>query len=239
MKTKIWISSTVVVMMVVLALSVSCSKNVRGSGVAATEMRSMEPFTKIYAAGSGTLVLTIADEYSVRVESEKNLLPHLSTAVINGQLTIQPLEAITPTKPIVYYVSLKKLEELHLSGAFDVLNESPLHFDKLKVDIAGVCRLKLDHISGNLLEVSLLGASSMRVKGVVVRQRVDLSGAAEYEALELPSDEAEVQISGAGESSLDVKNRLKVDITGAGLVRYKGSPTISSDISGAGTIERL
>lgn len=236
---KIWTVLSVICLLFMMAVSVSCSKTVRGSGESASEVRRMEPFTRVYAAGNGTIVLIESDEHSVRVESEKNLLPLLSTAVINGQLTIQPLEPIASTKPIVYYISLKKLEEIHLSGTFDALSESPLRFDTLFVDISGASRLKFDQVEGHALDVALSGASSMHVKGSVNKQKIELSGAADYEASQLVSDEVDIRISGAGDASLHVNNLLKVDISGTGLVRYQGTPTISSDVSGAGSIEKL
>lgn len=218
---------------------VACYRSERGSGESASEFRQMEPFNKIYADGAATIVLIQSDQHSVRVESERNLLPLLSTAVINGQLTIQPLKEILPTKPIVYFVSFNKLEELHIAGAFDVLNETPLRFERFKVDISGLCRLKFDKLDGKLLDIKLTGASMMDVKGTVDSQNICLEGTSNYIAVDLVSKEADIQISGTGDAGLNVKNSLKIDISGTGEVIYQGSPVVSSDISGTGTVRKM
>ena len=68
---------------------------------------------------------------------------------------------------------------------------------------------------------------------------VNISGSSSINALELKSKSVDANISGVGELSVDVIEKLDTNISGAGEVKYTGTPRINQRISGSGSISQI
>ena len=75
---------------------------VKGSGVAASETRAMASFEAIEATGVGKLKVRIADNESVRVSADDNILPLIKTEVRNGVLVLSTKGATQSKTDIIY-----------------------------------------------------------------------------------------------------------------------------------------
>ena len=62
--------------------------------------------------------------------------------------------------------------------------------------------------------------------------------AGSYQASKLASEEAVIEVSGAGKAVVNATNSLEVDISGAGAVEYLGDPKVKQSISGIGKVRR-
>jgi hypothetical protein len=65
-----------------------------------------------------------------------------------------------------------------------------------------------------------------------------LSGAGDFDAYDLISRNAEIDLSGAGSARVYATEDLDVSISGAGSVRYRGEPSVHKSISGLGSLKR-
>ncbi len=84
------------------------------------------------------------------------------------------------------------------------------------------------------------GASKIKLTGTAVDVNMDLSGASDIFAFDMPAENYDIEISGAGNAQLTVNKRIRAEISGAGSVKYKGSPTeIDQSVSGAGSIKKV
>jgi len=69
---------------------------------------------------------------------------------------------------------------------------------------------------------------------------LDVSGAVDFFAFDLPADNYLISISGAGKAEITVNKSLDVDISGAASVRYRGNPERNiQDISGSGSVKKV
>src|SRR5207247_11476060 len=102
----------------------------------------------------------------------------------------------------------------------------------------GVCSLKAADCQRTRLRLEGSRAIKPDVAGKVQRQHVDLSGAGSFQASKLDSDEAVIEVSGAGKAVVNAANSLEVDISGAGAVEYLGDPKVKQSISGIGKVKR-
>jgi hypothetical protein len=82
------------------------------------------------------------------------------------------------------------------------------------------------------------GSGIVTVSGQASRQTVSISGVGRYVAPDLASQQAVIDISGAGSSAVKVSDHLKVTVSGAGKVTYTGTPSLEQDISGAGSVSK-
>ncbi len=88
------------------------------------------------------------------------------------------------------------------------------------------------------LAIAASGAVKAEIAGRAIDQRIAISGAGDYRAAGLASDNARVSVSGAGKVIVNAAKTLKVSISGAGSVDYLGDPKVTQDISGMGRVKR-
>jgi hypothetical protein len=204
-----------------------------------TEDRGLTGFNRILLGGVGHLTLEPGDQESVRVEASPDLLPYVRTEVKEGKLHIRLKNRwlgpqLVSTEPINYYVTFRELNGIEVSGAGKVTG-SRLVADHLDLSISGAGKAKLEVTVGEL-KTRISGAGSLRLSGQAARQELTISGAGKYSAAELSSQEGRVAISGAGKSTVNVSDKLAVQISGCGSVRYLGEPELEKSVSGVGKV---
>jgi hypothetical protein len=203
-----------------LAISlVACDHGggLKGSGALKTETRNVSGFTQITLASMGDVTLSQTGTESLTIEAEDNLLPHLTTTVSGGRLTLDTDGSLQPTKPIHYTIGVKDITGLDVAGAGNVTG-TQLHTSAIVV-----------HVSG---------AGDVTLSGQADRQEVDLSGAGDYAAAKLATKTAKVVVGGAGNATVQVNDALDVTVSGAGNVDYSGDPKVTKHIDGAGSVRK-
>src|SRR5262249_49244847 len=89
-----------------------------GSGVAATQTRSLPPFTGVDLAGANNVIVKVGARQSVTVHADDNLLGRVTTHVRSGRLVIGTSPGnLTAKTPMFVEVSLRSLDGLTLHGA--------------------------------------------------------------------------------------------------------------------------
>ena len=213
----------IVILSLVLILIAACSafssaETIRGSGGVVSETRAVSGFHGILVAGIGELVIEQGETEALEIEAEDNLMEYLTSRVENGILVLATRDnvTLTPTRSIVYRVTVQEIDSLEISGAANVT-------------AAG---LSLSH-----LDTTVSGTANITLAGTVDDQTITFAGAGSYNAPDFISQEAVITLSGMGSAVLNVEDALDVTISGAGTVRYLGDPaTITQDITGAGQL---
>ncbi len=211
----------------------------------ASEQRSVEDFQKIDINGSAEVMLVQGSAPSVVIETTADA--PVSTHVRNGTLVIDTQETRHgwrrlfnrgPRASPKITVTFRELTDLEASGSVKV-RAAGIRTPSLHVDISGAGNLDLAAIETERLYVEGAGTMKATLAGHAREQRVEISGAGNYQALQLASDEARVEVSGAGNVVVSVVKSLRVDISGAGAVSYAGNPSVQKSISGMGNVRQL
>jgi hypothetical protein len=214
-----------------------------GSGDVVVESRSVPEFDRVALKGCGEVFLTQGDRGSISVEVDDNLLPYITTEVVQGELILSFTEeikdrVIEPTAGIRFNVGFKELEAVNIYGA-GVIKASSLDVDQFEVNLYGAGDITLRDVFAEKLEVLVPGAGKVEIHGRVQEQEVLLSGVGSYEGQNLESEIAKVALRGLGGARLWVTEFLNVEISGAGGVSYYGSPTVTQQITGLGSLNHL
>jgi hypothetical protein len=215
---------------------------VQGSGHVVTETRQVSDFTRVELLGSGEVVLTQGDEEALQVEAEDNLLGHIRTEVRGHTLYLslnngEVPEILQPTRPIKYYVSLKAVEGLAVSGSGDI-SAGNVTADSLDLSINGSGNISIDTLAAKTLKSTIRGSGKCEVRGgTAADQAVDISGSGNYAGGKLEGETGSVQITGSGAATVRVKATLEARISGSGDVYYYGTPRVTEHITGSGNIQ--
>jgi hypothetical protein len=168
--------------------------------------------------GFGTLEITVGGASSVSVTADDNLIQYLKTEVAGGTL------AVSFTGP-------KDVSDTHIR----ITVSSPA-LDR--IDVAGAAEVELKGAAGPKLALAVEGAARLNAVGAVDVLDVTIEGAGQARLYELHAREAHVRIDGAGLADVDVKDKLRAEISGVGRIRYRGDPEVVKDINGIGMVSR-
>jgi hypothetical protein len=205
-----------------VTIKIGHKNGVKGSGVSATETRTMTQFSGVDLTGVGKLILKVGEGsgYSVKVTADDNLLALIETQVKGDTLTIglKDSVSISNSSSFVYEVTAPKIEKLETSGAA-AIEGSGFNGGKLLLDVSGV--------------------GSVKLNGRVEEFRADLSGAGSLNSTGLVANDVKVDLSGVGSADVRADQRIRANVSGLGSITWEGSATdVKTDVSGLGSVRK-
>jgi hypothetical protein len=218
---------------------VGLCEGINGNGQVIKQERAISPFKSVSVSGSFEVVLIQGDQEALVIEADENLMEFITAEVNGNELVIGTEKNLRNYEELKVYITFKEIGSLDLSGAVDLYGEQRLKFNDLSIDASGATEitLELEAVSMTLI---LSGASEITFSGYCQELNVESSGASEMNAENLETDTTSLEISGAGELSVFVNDRLDVEVSGAASVRYKGNPeSVNQVSSGAGSIRKI
>lgn len=220
----------------------SCRRNfISGYGAVASEHRTIDAFNTIVieAPVHVSIKVIAGTPPALEIKGYKNLLSYIETKVRNGKLYIKVADGviINTDENINMYISSSALNQLDVSGTANAEIEGNVNNQLFKLKVADAGDVLINNISTQKLDVHMSGAANLAVEsGIVHAATYRLSEAANIKAYGLNCDDAEINVSGAGNIHLRTAQRLIAHISGAGNVSYKGHPQVSLTTSGAGIL---
>jgi hypothetical protein len=255
---------SIILFAVVLAISLQGCVGytvVRGSGRVSEQDRRVSGFDEVALTGQGTLHIAVGRRESLRIEAEHNLLRDLEAEVHGDRLRIgvQNGVLLRNTRPIHYYLTVKELDALALSGSGKIIAPSleassfaatisgsgEIEMDDLEAEdvrfrISGSGALHVDSLKADALDVDISSSGDVDIAGgEVAEQAITISGSGKYVAKRLDSESASARISGSGAATIQVSEALDARISGSGDVRYVGRPAVETDVTGSGDVRHI
>jgi hypothetical protein len=224
---------------------IGCSKlasavleSYNGDGTIVKDARTVTAFHAVEFDGGYEIVLTQGPTTDVRIETDKNLLEHITTEVKDGKLIVESHGNLNPTKSITVYITSPDYSAIEVDGAGHVTATTPIKSNDLALGISGSGHYELElHV--NQLKSEIAGSGTLDLKGDAANHRIDISGSGKILAKDLHSDSTNIDIAGSGNTHLNVAKYLAASISGSGNVRYSGAVTdVHSNIEGSGNVER-
>jgi len=223
-------------------------------------------FTRLAHYGIGNIILTQGDQPGLRIEASEEMRQRVRTEIKGDTLEIHFDQdwwdwlgwIFSWNWRIDYYLTMSEIKSLSLHGAgnlkADMVKAADLELsqggagnieidavvaDNLTLITSGAGNVKINslHVSG--LEATQKSVGNIELTGQAARQNVTLSGAGNYNASRLESQQAAVRLSGVGNASLWATQSLDVKLSGAGSVEYRGSPTLTRSVSGLGSVRNI
>ncbi|HEX9388816.1 MAG TPA: DUF2807 domain-containing protein [Anaerolineales bacterium] len=194
----------------------------RGSGNVISQTREVSGFEAVSVAYPAQVLIKQGNAESLKIEADDNLLPNLKTQVKNGTLEIfykrENGKHVNPTKTVKITIVVKDLKN---------------------VDFTSAGELTVENLKTDALDVSLSGAGSSTASGTADDLNLTISGFGDFKGADLHSQDARVDISGAGSATVWVDNDLNAQISGAGSISYYGSASVTKQVSGVGGVNHI
>lgn len=206
-----------------------------------TEARRVTPFTQIVFTGGGKINIMQGNEYSLTIEASQSNLNDIKTEINGDRLVIKhttPRLYNWSDHETTYTITVVDLTSFKMEGGADI-KANDLTLESLALDFSGGASIDLLNLEVDTLTVKLAGGVDFETSGTAGVQDVNISGAANYQAEDLRSENVKLEISGAGNAKVWAIQTLDLVASGVYSVDYYGNPVVVQDLSGVGSIESL
>ena len=195
----------------------SSTNVVQGSGVEATQSRTVPAFGSVELAGSNDVTISVGDKQSVQVYADDNLIDRVTTAVNGATLVIGDKPgSYTTDSPMRVEVSVPSLSELTLSGSGTIT-------------VSGV--------EGKRFTVTIPGSGVVRASGTTERLDAAISGSGQAELGGLEASAVRAVVSGSGQIIVTATKSLDASVPGSGSIVYGGNPSdVHKSVTGSGEV---
>lgn len=216
---------------------------IKGNGKIITDTRSTSDYDAIKISGSFNVDLVSGKEGKITIKGEENLVSAIKVEVEDNTLKIYVERGfnIRPSmgKRIEVTVPFEKISEVSLSGSGDVSTKNLIKNDQFTVKLAGSGNFNLDVESTNL-ELNLSGSGNINLKGNSDNLTTKLAGSGNIDSTNLKAKNANVNVSGSGNSRINCNESLTARIAGSGDIKYTGNPEKRDvKVSGSGNISKV
>ncbi len=189
-----------------------------GSGIFASEERDVRDFHGIVASGVGRIEVRHGATESLRVSTDDNILPILTSRVENGLLVLGADRPFQNTHDVLFEVTVRELDRLTLGGV-------------LGVEISG--------LDSERFEAEIGGVSVVKIAGRADHQELAVAGVSRYDARDLASRTVAIDISGPSSAVVRVSDALTGSCLGGARLEYIGNPSVDVTVGPASSVRRL
>ncbi len=213
-------------------------KTVYGNGKVVSEERTPMQASGVRVSTGIDVYLTQGDKLNLVVEADENLHDYIITEVKNGILDVYTDANIRGAELKRVYVTLKTINSVSTSSAGDLIGESPVETDDLKISASSAGDIKLE-VYANNIDANISSSGDVTLTGEAGFMETDLSSAGDLNAYNLKVKEADVSVSSAGGADIYVIEKLTARASSAGSINYRGNPkNVNAHSSSAGGIHR-
>ena len=192
------------------------SSGVKGSGVRATQVRTLPAFTAVDLAGSNNVTVHVGDTQTVTVHGDDNLIRYVTTTVQGGTLAVGQSRDFSTTSPMSVVITVPALDAATLSGA----------------GVLTVTGVAADHFT-----VRAPGSGVLVVTGTATTLDATLSGTGDVRLDGLAAHDATASVPGTGRLLVNASHSLDATVSGVGSILYTGNPTdVTKSVTGTGSI---
>ena len=241
MKTRLLVLIAILALIATSACNVvaNIGNGVRPSGTTITEERQVSDFDSVSLSGAGDLIIEQGDTEGLTIETDDNLMQHITSEVRSGRLELGYEDGIRilGLNKVVFHLKVKDLTSIDISGLGKVTMDG-LQASSLDLNASGSGQFNIKNIQTTNLVANAGGFGLFNLSGEADTATVNISGSGNFDGGDLKTQNTTVNINGAGNATLWAEDTLNVMISGGGLVRYYGSPEVTQSISGAGSINQ-
>lgn len=213
-------------------------KTVYGNNKVVTKERNAEHFTGIRVSSGIDVYLKQGNNEALSVEADENLHEYILTEVRDGVLNVYTEVNIREAERKRVYVTMKEVNSVRTTSAGNVIGETPVNSDRLKLSASSAGNIKLE-VNAREIEADISSSGDITLTGEADMLKADLSSAGDLNAYELKVREADVSVSSAGDADISVSERITARASSAGDINYQGNPKyVDAHSSSAGGIHK-
>lgn len=254
---KKWIPVTLLTI-TTLSLLAGCNNSKEDN--MATKEFNLSGFTRVEVGAAFYAEIIQGDTFKVSVTADD--FPHIRVEVVNDTLKVgrQGIEWFAPfhsqpkaiiTMPILNGVSFSgasrgSVQNFVSKENLDVIVSGASHLEarnisagEIGIEISGASGLIGDIKGTGNAKIEVTGASKLELTGTAQDVDLEVNGASRAEMSKFTVQAANVEISGASNSTINLNGKLDANVSGASTLYWSGSPIMGNiQTSGASNLRR-
>lgn len=209
----------------------------KGNGSITEENREIvSEFDQISASEGLDVFVTQADEFSIRVEADENVIDLIATDIKGGTLKIHAKENIgQATKNI--FVSLPTITGLSSSSSADLNTKNQIKTNIINISASSGGDLIASILANSIAATSSSGAD-IKLTGTTNDLAVDASSGSNIDAKNLKTKNCEAEASSGADIKVDVSELLIADASSGGDISYSGTDNVKKNKSSSGSVKK-
>ncbi len=246
---------------IVVALFPGCG--ITGSGEVLNVKKDFTNFSYVDVSSAFNFEIIRADTFGVVIKVDENLADYVEVSQTGQTLEIylKPHHIFTDftfgSRTLKAEITMPALYGLEISGASKGNVTGFKSSGDLNLIISGASSLEMTDIeagginfevsgaskaSGNMVtsnaKFNVSGASRAELSGSAAGIILVVSGASRTDLTDFLLTNADVELSGASEATVNVKDRLDIIVSGASRLYFLGNPTLGNvEVTGASTVK--
>ena len=187
-----------------------------GSGRIVQQNRNVGEFRAVHTMGSENVEVRFGPSTSVVIAADDNILPLLTSRVVDGTLKIESRGSYRTHTPIRVWITTPRLDEFTSQGSGNVV---------------------IRDVSSPHLKLTLQGSGDIQANGRTGELDLALLGSGRARLADLSATDVSAGVFGSGEAIVRASGKLDAQMFGSGVVRYVGNPkSLRSSRFGSGKI---
>lgn len=204
--------------LVMLFLTVNVMAQGKGRSVI-TQTRDVAQFDAIKVSAVFKVIFTQGEPQSLKIETDEELMDHVSTTVSGTTLDISTQGSIRNPTRMMIYITAKELKSLTMSGASKFSTTNKITTPQLSLDLSGVAYANIT-ADVNMLSCNLSGVSKIEIQGVGDQLTADISGTSKLLASKFEVKDAKVNASGVSNAYVNASKSVSADASGVSNIKY-------------------
>ena len=187
-----------------------------GSGNIITKEDQFSDFTEVDAGSGFTVEISESGSYDVLVTADDNVMEYVEVSKSGGTLNVGVRWGISfRSVTLEIRITMPEINKIELSG--------------------GVQGKIEDFTSTNQLSIDLSGGSQLTGQGSTGELTVDASGGAQLHFADYLVRDAEIELSGGSQATINLDGILNADLSGGSQLYYYGNPTLGEIETSSGS----
>ncbi|MGQ9619834.1 MAG: head GIN domain-containing protein [Bacteroidales bacterium] len=214
-------------------------RSIRGNGNVIKKDRPAGQFNGLRVSTGIDIYLSQGDKENITVEADENLHEYIITDVKDGVLHVfYDNVSVRDAEMERVHVTMKDIHSLKTSSAGDIIGQTPVRCEEIKLESSSAGNIKLELYARNV-NVGISSSGDIKLTGEAETLNADLSSAGDLNAYDFKVRDANIDVSSAGNADIFVTHKLAARVSSAGDVFYGGNPEfIDAKSSSAGRIRR-
>lgn len=239
MKTK----SIIFALIVALGTLTSCDhETIRASDEVSSLDYAIPDYSALKVSNAFNTSVTFSDtEESIRIQANENLHDRIIVKRDGNALIIKlkPLTNVRGNATLNAYIVTKDIASFELSGASKLILENIWNTTNGSIELSGASNFT-GEVAVDRLNLDMSGASSLDLFGTASSLDADLAGSSDIRDFDLSVKDLKMEMAGASEASLTVRESIDIKASGASSLKFKGDAKITyKRLSGASEIVKI
>lgn len=150
----------------------------------------------------GNVFLNQGEQESLIIEANESMLPHVIIHIRRGILTFEVSDFFPGLSTLNFYLTLRNLRHITISGAGDVTIQNGFRTPELIVKVSGSGDVRINNLMTTDFAALIIGNGNVEVKGTTTYQNILISGSGDYKGNEFNAVYSDITIVGEGNAEI-------------------------------------